>query len=337
MTPPLTQGQVLERFLTHLRVERDLSPHSLRAYAGDVRDLFRFLSPGGDPLAAPFRAGALDRAGLRRFLARLKARGLAQTSIQRRLMGLRTFWRWLRQSNLVEDDPTRQVRSPPRPRRLPRVLREEEVDRLIGSPDEREEASPLRDRALLETLYGAGLRIAELAGMDLDDLIAGEHPVLRVRGKGRKERLAPVGRAAWEAIEGYLRDERPRLARRARGRPGDPGRGEPRALFLNRDGGRLGVRGVRRRVMRHATRTGLPAWVTPHVLRHSFATHLLERGAELRAIQELLGHASLATTQVYAHVSTAHLAEVYGRTHPRAGDPAADPGAEPPPAPPRQE
>lgn len=318
-----TRGEVLQRFLEHLRVERDLSPHSLRAYAGDVRDLFRFLAPEGqDPLEGPFEPRTLDRAGLRRFLARLKARGLAQTSIQRRLMGLRTFWRWLRQAGLVEEDPTRQVRSPPRPRRLPRVLREEEVDRLIGSPDEREERSPLRDRALLETLYGAGLRIAELAGMDLDDLIAGEHPVLRVRGKGRKERLAPVGRAAWEAVQTYLREERPRLARRARS--------EPRALFLNRDGGRLGVRGVRRRVQRHATRMGLPAWVTPHVLRHSFATHLLERGAELRAIQELLGHASLATTQVYAHVSTAHLAEVYKRTHPRAQDPA-----QPEPPPPR--
>ena len=303
-------GDVLSRFLEHLRVERDLSPHSLRAYAGDVRELFRHLAPPGrDPLGEPFRPDALDRAGLRRFLARLKGRGLAQTSIQRRLMGLRAFWRWLRQAGLVAADPTRQVRSPPRPRRLPRVLREEEVGRLVGAPDDQDQA-PLRDRALLETLYGAGLRIAELAGLDLGDLIAGEHACLRVRGKGRKERLAPVGRAAWEALHVYLRLERPDLARRG-GAPTE-------AVFLNRRGGRLGVRGVRRRVDRHARRIGLPAWVTPHVLRHSFATHLLERGAELRAIQELLGHASLSTTQRYTHVDTRHILEVYKKAHPRA-------------------
>ena len=310
----MRRREALDRFLDHLRVERDLSPHSLRAYAGDVRALFAHLDPGAeDPLAAELDPAAVDRGVLRRFLAALRARGMAQGSIQRRLMGLRSFWRWLRQTGLASEDPTRQVRSPPRPRKLPRFLREEEATRLVKAP-EGEEHAPLRDRAMLETLYGAGLRIAELAGLDLDDLVPGEHPCLRVRGKGRRERIAPLGRSAWGAIEEYLRLERPGVAR------GPEADGT--ALFLNRRGRRLSIRGVRRRVDRHAREVGLPEWVTPHVLRHSFATHLLERGAELRAIQELLGHASLATTQIYAHVSTAHLVQVYGRAHPRAAPPS---------------
>lgn len=359
-----TGDDLLVRFLEHLRVERNLSPHSLRAYQGDVRELLEHVhrardldarparAPAGDAagrvagadgaapadeerrrlrpepadlearaaaLAAPFDPARLDRPMLRSYLASLKARGLARSSIERRLAGLRTFWRFLRAQGLVEDDPTRQVRSPRRRRLLPRCLRADEVARLMDAPTDADDPFPLRDRAILETIYGAGLRIAEAGGLDLGDLVRSpDGLVLRVRGKGRHERLAPVGRRAEAAITAWVEGERRSIlaallagTAAATGLPPDP-------LFLNKHGERFGVRGLRRLIVRMARRAGLPAWVTPHTLRHSFATHLLENGADLRAIQELLGHASLATTQVYAHVSTAHLVSVYTKTHGRA-------------------
>lgn len=309
-------GALLARFVEHLRVERNLSPHSLRAYEADVRELLEHLHGAAEPraLTAPFEPDGLDRATLRAFLARLKERGLARSSIERRLAGLRTFYRFLRAHGLARGDPTRQVRSPPRRRPLPRYLRRDEVERLLLASREPVGASPVRDRALIELLYGGGLRVAEAAGLDLGDLVPGSEGFddlcVRVRGKGRKERLAPIGRRAAATIEAYLAGERAALLR-SLGR-------EATALFLNRRGGRLGVRGLSRIVVATAHRAGL-AWVTPHTLRHTFATHLLENGADLRAIQELLGHASLATTQVYAHVSAAHLMAVYARAHGRSG------------------
>jgi integrase/recombinase XerC len=349
--PAETGADVLRRFLEHLRVERNLSPHSLRAYAGDVRELLAHLharletgsgparregsgpatrppleesgpgrrratpcAPDDAALAAPFDPAALDRAALRAYLVGLRARGLARSSIERRLAGARALWRWLKGTGLVEEDPTRQVRAPGRRRKLPRFLRPDEVARLVEAPGEEEDPYPARDRAILETIYGAGLRVAEAAGLDLADLVRAEGGlVLRVRGKGRHERLAPVGRTAEAALATWLDGERAALVVPRRGSQlgGSP------AVFLNKHGERFGVRGLRRLVARAAARAGLPAWVGPHTLRHSFATHLLENGADLRAIQELLGHASLATTQVYAHVSTAHLAAVYAKTHRR--------------------
>lgn len=299
------QSWLLETFLEHLRVERNLSPHSLRAYGADVRALFDHLDgpDAGDHAERSFQPDALDRADLRSFLGSLRAAGLARSSVQRRLAGLRTFYRTLRTLELCEQDPTQLVRTAPRRPGLPRFLRAEEVQRLLSGPSQGA-AWPLRDEAILATLYGAGLRIAELSGLDLPDV---EGPCVRVAGKGRKERLAPMGRRAAGVIRRYRAAERPALLERARRAPARE------ALFLNKNGRRLGVRGIRRLVERHVTAAGLPEWVTPHTLRHSYATHLLENGADLRAIQELLGHASLATTQVYAHVSPAHLVEVYGR------------------------
>lgn len=318
--PGSTPGAALiARFVEHLRVERNLSPHSLRAYAADVRELLEHVARGAgreDPLEVPFDPDALSRVALRAFLAGLKQRGLARSSIERRLAGIRTFYRFLRAHGLTRVDPTRQVRSPPRRRPLPRFLRRDEVERLLEvvrapAPG----PATARDRAIVELLYGAGLRIAEVAGLDLGDLMPGaggfEDLCARVRGKGRKERLAPVGRRAAASIESYLAGERAELLRRL-GLAAAPG------LFLNKRGARLGVRGLSRIVVRAARQAGL-SWVTPHTLRHTFATHLLENGADLRAIQELLGHASLATTQVYAHVSAAHLVAVYARAHGRAG------------------
>ncbi len=303
------QEDLLSRFLAYLGVERNLSPHSLRAYAGDVRELFDFLADPDDA----FDPDGIDRQALRGFLGSLRRRGLARASVQRRLAGLRTFYRFLREAGLATEDPTALVRSPPRRRSLPRFLRVEEVRRLLESPQEGD-PWPERDRAILATLYGAGLRIAELAALDLEDVIEGPMGGIcaRVLGKGRKERLAPVGSRAAESIRRYRADERHGLrARRRRGPETD-------ALFLNKNGNRLGIRSQRRLVERSVVRAGLPDWVSPHTLRHSFATHLLENGADLRAIQELLGHASLATTQIYAHVSPARLLEVYARAHPCA-------------------
>ncbi|MCO5170954.1 MAG: tyrosine recombinase [Planctomycetes bacterium] len=299
-----TGEELVARFVEHLRVERNLSPHSLRAYAADVRELLAHLRA----LDAPFDPDAVERGAVRAFLAGLKARGLARSSIERRLAGLRTFYRFLRAEGRCRGDPTRQVRSPPRRRPLPRFLRRDEVERLLAAVQEPAGPAPVRDRAVVELLYGAGLRVAEVAGLDPGDLVPGDEGLcVRVRGKGRKERLAPVGRRAAATLEAYLAGERAALVRELAPRPVSA------ALFLSRRGGRLGVRGLSRVVVAAARRAGL-TWVTPHTLRHSFATHLLENGADLRAIQELLGHSSLATTQVYAHVSAAHLVAVYART-----------------------
>ncbi len=311
---PLELERLLAVFDEHLRVERNLSPHSRRAYLGDVRELAAWLEGEGRGVGALVDAALhperVDRAVLRRYLAALRGRGLARASVQRRLAGLRAFWRHLRARGIAAADPTRLVRTPARKAGLPRALRVEEVRTLLEAPAPGD-PWPRRDRALLATLYGAGLRVSEAVALDEAQLEDGA--CVRVRGKGRKERLAPLGRRAAEAVAEYRRAERPGLAARARRRA------PSEALFLNKNGGRLSVRAAHAIVVRCARRAGLPDWVTPHTLRHSYATHLLENGADLRAIQELLGHASLATTQVYAHVSRAHLLEAYARAHPTAG------------------
>jgi integrase/recombinase XerC len=295
----------VERFLEHLRVERNLSPHSLRAYEGDVRELLEFLGKAGD---APFEPDAVTRDQMRSFLAKLHEREMARASIQRRLAGVRAFWKFLVRSGLATSEPAAEVRAPRRGRSLPRCLGEPDVQKLLEAPNEGD-GFPLRDRAILETLYGAGLRVSELAALDTDGLTrdATGSACVRVSGKGRKERLAPLGSVALEAIDAYLARERAPLARPAE-----------RALFVNKNGTRMGVRGIRRLVVRYASRAGIQSGASPHTLRHSFATHLLDRGADLRAVQELLGHSSLATTQVYAHVSSRRLVDAYATAHPRA-------------------
>lgn len=303
---------LLAEFAAHLRVELNLSPHTRRAYEGDARALLACLDPQ-DPAPEWFRPGRVDRRVLRGFVADLRRRGLARSTIQRRLAGARALFRFLAGRGLAAEDPTRQLRAPPSRRPLPRGLRLDEVRRLLEAPGA-DDRWPLRDRALLATLYGAGLRIGEATGLDLGNVGPGGAgvPCVRVLGKGNKERLAPLGRRAAEALGRYTAHERGELL--ARGR-----RAGVDALFLNRNGRRLTSRGARGLFRRYAERCGLPEWASPHSLRHSFATHLLENGADLRAIQELLGHASLATTQVYAHVSRTHLLASYETAHPRAG------------------
>jgi integrase/recombinase XerC len=246
----------------------------------------------------------IDRLDIRAYLAQLVRRGLARTTQSRRLACLRSLFRHLVRGGTVKRNPARAVRSPRADRRLPGFLSVEEVDSAItaaGEPYAR--GAPERDRAILEVLYGGGLRVSELAGVDdLDvDLLEG---VARLRGKGKKERLAPLGRSAVAAVREYL-------AVRVR-------RAGERALFVNRFGSRLTSRSVARMIERVRARSGLERAFSPHTFRHSFATHLLDRGADLRSVQELLGHASLATTQVYTHVTAERLKRAYDTAHPRS-------------------
>lgn len=298
-------------FLDDLEERRGASLHTVRAYGSDLAQFRAFLlDPAPDESDGTARGPdlpSLEVGALRAWLASLHGRGLARTTIARKLAALRSFYRFLGRRGL-ESDPARALRSPRLPMRLPTRMEVEEVEALLHAPDP---ATPLgaRDLALLELLYATGVRVSELVGLDLPDLNR-RGRILRVLGKGGKERVVPFGEVAEDALGLYL-ELRGQLA-------GDDG--DPMALFLNARGGRLSDRSVRTVVRRYLGEAGLARLsgvVTPHTLRHAFATHLLDRGADLRAIQELLGHADLATTQKYTHVSTARLFDVYSRTHPR--------------------
>jgi integrase/recombinase XerC len=290
----------IEAFLHHEATVRDLSPHTLRAYTGDLGELAAAIEEKGSVPAA-----RVDLLALRRHLSTLKDRGLESRSIARKVSAIRSLFRWLAAEGRVPSDPAAGLRTPRRGRPLPRFLTPAEVERLLSAPPEATWTGR-RDRALLETLYSTGARAAEAAGLDLADLDLDEG-LVRLRGKGRKERLGGLGRPAVEAIGAYLDATSAAGARVHRD-----------AVFLNRHGGRLSVRGVARVLDRHAAAAGAPPGTSPHVLRHSFATHLLEAGANLREVQEMLGHASVATTQIYTHLTLSTLRQVYERAHPRA-------------------
>jgi site-specific recombinase XerD len=308
----------LERFLRSLAA-RDASPHTQRAYATAVGAYLSWLAARGRDWRQPARAD------LRAYLGVL-GEGHARTTIAQRLAAIRAFHRWATRNELAPGDPWGSIATPRLPRRLPRVLEVEQVGRLlavveadlvapaVGDPAHAalRTALALRDRALVETAYAAGLRISELAAAELGtlDLRRGE---IRVLGKGRKERIGLLGRPARAALGDYLDEGRPALLERRAG-DGPP----PTQVFLNHHGEPLGVRGLRYRLDRMCSRAGLPVGVSPHTLRHSFATHLLDGGADLRVVQELLGHENLATTQVYTHVSPGRLQSVYREAHPRA-------------------
>jgi integrase/recombinase XerC len=287
-------------FLDYLKVERQASPHTLRSYRDDLEVFGRFLEESQVGEADPTVA---NPARLRRYSAWLHSQGYSAATIARRLASLRSFFRYLRRHGTVSADPASGLRNPKQPTRLPRLLRIDDVIRLLDTiPLD----SPLgmRDRALFETLYGGGLRVSELVGLNLDDLDF-EAELVRVRGKGRRERLSPVGRMAIRCIDQYLHVRVPK-------------QGHEPALFLNRYGTRLTTRSVGRLLEEHLVRAGLKDAASPHTLRHSFATHLLDRGADLRSVQELLGHRNLTTTQIYTHVTRERLLDIYQGAHPRA-------------------
>ena len=296
--------EAVERFIEFLRVERNASQLTLKSYQEDLSILATHLEEvsGGCPSLSDITT--LD---LRGFIAELQKCGYAKSTISRRLACLRSFFRFAVREGWVESNVAKPLRNPRLGRHLPHLLTDEEIGRLLEAPPATTHSGK-RDRALLETMYSAGLRVSELVGLSKADLNL-ESGLIRVRGKGRKERLCPLGSYAILALKKWL------LVRT----PSQEGtRSDQDAVFLNRFGRRLSTRSVGRMLEKYLKLCGLDRRTSPHTLRHSFATHLLDRGADIRTVQELLGHKSLITTQIYTHVSTAKLREVYESAHPRA-------------------
>ncbi|GAA6527938.1 site-specific tyrosine recombinase XerD [Intrasporangium sp. DVR] len=288
-------------------MERGATENTLKSYERDLRKYRHYLHDRGIE-----RAGAVTERDVTDFLASLRERGLAASSAARTLVAVRGFHRFLALEGEVAGDPAGNVAPPTPPSRLPKAIAVDAVERLLAAASVGDTPESLRDRALLEVLYGIGARISEAVGLDVDDLETGgpgEVGVVRLLGKGGKERIVPVGRFAVEAVDAYLVRGRPALAQRGLGGP---------ALFLNTRGRRLSRQSAWSVVQRAADRAGLTEHVSPHTLRHSFATHLLDGGADVRVVQELLGHASVTTTQIYTLVSPHRLREVYAGAHPRA-------------------
>ena len=305
--PLLAQAQ---EFVEALGWERNASEHTRRAYAIDLDQLVHFLAArhGGEPPGAT----AVEPDDLRAFLGHLHGQGLSRTTMGRKLASVRSFFKWLCRHEVLEISPAALLSAPKAPKRLPPHLSMDAVQALLAAPDGGSDGGK-RDRAILELFYATGCRCDELTGLDLDDLdFEGSRGV--VRGKGDAERVVLFGREAGRALKAWL-PVRSRWLSRARSNGADEGEG---ALFLNARGGRLSNRSIRRLVSGHVRSAALAAGVTPHALRHSFATHLLDQGADLRDIQELLGHASLRTTQKYTHVSSQKLMEIYDKAHPKA-------------------
>ena len=293
------------RFLQFLRVEQNASELTIKSYREDLTALIDYLTESRDgSCPTPQQVVVLE---LRGYVAALHDAGYAKTTIARRLASLRSFFRFGQREGWTQTNPAKPLRNPRKPRNLPHFLSSDDVGRLLTAPPA-ENPHGLRDRAMLETVYSAGLRVSELVGLNESD-VDFEAGVLRVRGKGRRERLAPIGSFAARALKRWLRVRR--LDSREPTGPDAP-------IFLNRFGRRITTRSIGRMIEKYLKLTGLDRRTSPHSLRHSFATHLLDRGADIRSVQELLGHKSLVTTQIYTHVSTAQLREVYQRAHPRA-------------------
>lgn len=316
MTPPLKD--TVRAFLLFLKLNRNASPHTVRAYDTDLTQCVDYLAARAKVKPSQVAITAFDADGVRGFLESLHDRGNSRASSARRLAALRTFARYLVREGHLGDDPTQLVGAPRKEQTLPQHLDLAQVDRVIASPD-LAQAAGRRDRAILELFYASGLRLSELVGLDIEDVnLSGR--VVRVRGKGGKERLVPFNHSTADALKAMLRDARavtPTAPTRRSARPGPHAR-QRHALFLNQRGGRLTTRSVDRVVRQAARAAAVPGGLSPHALRHTFATHLLQAGADLRAIQELLGHASLSTTQRYTHLDIGRLMEVYRASHPRA-------------------
>jgi integrase/recombinase XerC len=286
----------IEKFMNYLKVEKNAAAHTITNYATDLKAFAAFL---GDK-----DIGSIDHLTLRRFLAEMRSKNYAKRTMARKLAALRTFFRFLYREGHIKSNPITAVSTPKLDKKLPKFLDVDQVARLITKPD----ASTVpgrRDRAIFETLYSSGLRVSELVGLDSDDVdfISG---VVKVLGKGSKERIVPIGDQALKAIRDYLEG---RGAMKVK---------DKHAVFLNKSGTRLSDRSVRRIVDKYIRLCSIETKISPHSLRHSFATHLLDRGADLRSVQELLGHMNLSTTQIYTHVTMERLKSVYDKAHPRA-------------------
>lgn len=298
-SPEIRKG--IGKFLDHLRGERSASAHTLRAYRNELQRFAEYLGPD-------IRWKEIDHVFIRGFLAHLHSQGLSKVSVARALAAIRSLYKWLAREGVVQQNPAKLVATPKLPKKLPRVPTMEEMNGLLDSAMPENASFPERDRAIFELLYGCGLRNSELVGIELGD-IEEANGVILVRGKGKKQRYVPLEGAAEEALKAY-RPERQKILNTT---------GKiTRRLFINRRGGPLTTRSVGRIVKRIAVSKGLPPDIHPHTLRHAFGTHMLAEGADLRAIQELLGHERLSTTQKYTQLSMTHVMEVYDKTHPRA-------------------
>ena len=291
----------ISSFLTHIRVEKGLSANTVSAYRRDLMKFSDFAQKRNLSLAAVRSDELMD------FLATLYRQRLESKSVARHLVSLRNFFRFAQTQELIPEDPSVNLESPKIRRSLPGYLRLEEVERLLAQPDGKTPFG-MRDRAMLEVLYSAGLRVSELVGLRVSDLDT-KIGCVRCIGKGDKERIVPIGKKALGMVERYLREARPKLLGKATGSP---------TLFVNRRGGALSRVGVWKILSGYGRRAGLRVALTPHMLRHSFATHLLERGADLRSVQLMLGHADISTTQIYTHVVEERLKQIYKAHHPRA-------------------
>lgn len=293
-------GELVDRFLQYMVSERNVSPQTVRAYSSDLARYLEWAErSGADPLGADPRI-------LRRYLAELDRAKYARSTIARRLSAVRSLFSYLNREGMITYDPASVVASPKLPKRLPRLVPTDVLAALLDAPGDDTPAN-LRDRAILELLYATGARVSELASLDTGDvdLASGQ---IRVTGKGDKQRILPLHREAVSRLRIYLNDSRPKLDTK----------GTENAVFLNRTGARLTDGGIRRMLRRHLDAVGAASGVTPHTFRHTFATHLLEAGADLRTVQDLLGHVALSTTQLYTHLGVQRLQRVHGDAHPRA-------------------
>ncbi len=285
-------NRYLDKFISYPEIEKNYSPHTILNYRIDLEDFLQFI--GSTPI------DGVDYLFLRKFLAQLRTKHYRPRTLSRKLSSLRSFFRFLHREGFVQENPAVLLMSPKLDKTLPKFLSEDEVAKFIEAPLLKT-VSGKRDRAILETLYSTGIRVSELVGLDTNNVDQIGN-IAKVAGKGKKERLVPIGDKALDAIRDYLQDRKH----------------QSRALFLNKNGTRLSDRSVRNIVDKHIKAVSLTKSISPHVLRHSFATHLLNRGADLRSVQELLGHVNLSTTQIYTHVTTDRLKEVYNKAHPRA-------------------
>lgn len=287
----------MKRFLEYLEAERNASNHTIKDYGIDLRDFLVFIN--GKDLAT------LDYLEIRRYLALLKEKQYQRSTVARKLACLRSFFKFLVRENMLKVNPAVGIATPKREKKLPNCLELEEIEHLLDAPNGNKWEEK-RDKAILEALYSSGIRVSELTGLNHDDidLFSG---IMKIRGKGKKERIVPLGSIALKSIEAYV-DMKPKSK---------DGKGT-NALFVNRSGTRLTDRSVRRILIKYARRISLTKEISPHMLRHSFATHMLDRGADLRSVQELLGHQNLSTTQIYTHISTKRLRDAYDKAHPRA-------------------
>src|SRR5579862_1324472 len=300
MTKPNTiVSKAVADFLSHLR-ERNASPHTIKAYSGDLANFAAYAGTRGWK--------SIDHIAIRGFLSQLYEKGLGKTSVARSLAAVRSLYRWLAREGVVEQNPAKLVSTPKLAKKLPRVPTIEEMNSVFDGQMPEAAAFPERDRVMFELLYGCGIRNSELIGINLDDIRLSSEAIL-IRGKGKKERYVPFGESVTAALRAYLPARQQKLAERKKAIS---------ALLINQRGGRLTPRSVGRIIKKIAIAKGLSPEVHPHTLRHAFATHMLEEGADLRAIQEMLGHERLSTTQRYTQLSVKHLLEVYDQTHPRA-------------------